>query len=395
MRDVPLYAAIAALLLFVALPAAHTTSAASKLSSEVIKDGAKNSGCDYDPYQRLQQMGVIGGGVNVAPQNGQGGLDVALACRLTKFLKWGQDQGCAPRITSGFRTYAQQQAIVNRGASKAGPGGSCHNFGLAIDLSSRCVEKMHQAAPQFQLVSRFPGYPNPGHFQCLEHKAGAGRSSGCRQACNGGIPINPNMDALANTTNAGPPSSGLSDTLRNALYGQQQPPPPPPPMQQQSLPSSQQPTSYFPIPTLPLPGATTSTSSDYYSAYYPTDTGPSIADQLLQLAYGTTSYGTQTTNATSIPLVLGEDDTKNLQGTHATTGTQQTVNGTLTYQAPQTFTAGNADYTGQNGSMQASQTGFLAVLAQLKETLVRLLDVLRPFGIRQAIQGDEPIEHSE
>lgn len=58
--------------------------------------------------------------------------------------------GITLRIVQGLRTFAQQQAIYNQGrttpgaiVTKARPGQSYHNYGLAIDVVPVKAEKLH------------------------------------------------------------------------------------------------------------------------------------------------------------------------------------------------------------------------------------------------------------
>jgi len=61
--------------------------------------------------------------------------------KVREFIYKAEKEGMALRITSGFRTFQQQQAIYNQGRTTPGkvitnarPGYSYHNYGLAIDV---------------------------------------------------------------------------------------------------------------------------------------------------------------------------------------------------------------------------------------------------------------------
>lgn len=412
----PLAALVVCTLLFFSSFQTSFAQAKSRPAAEVVKEGAKNSGCDYDPYQKLYDLKVVASGANVSP-NGQGkpgkGIDVSLACRLSKFLEWAKEQGCAPMIISGYRTGAEQQALVNAGKTKAGPGASCHNHGLAIDLQSRCSEKLNKAASQFQLASRVRGYPNPNHYQCLEHAGGGGRNSGCPGPCNGGIVISPDMNALANTGNYSP-SSNLSNIFRQALGLNQQPQQqqPPPPIQQQPLPQAQQPSQYFPTSQTPTNTGTPTTgtqspvnalspeSQKYLGITGPSGYTPSIADQLLELAYGTTSQTPPQNIGTTVPVYLNPNDvgTVGVQNPTLVSTSSQTTQGPPigTLQPSQTFTSSDLNFAPPLQLTYAPpQTGVFVVLDTIKSILLRILEVLRPMGIRDALREDVHSDHIE
>lgn len=57
--------------------------------------------------------------------------------KARELLKLASGQGIAARVTSGTRTYAEQDALFDKhdGTTKARGGYSNHNFGLAFDLT--------------------------------------------------------------------------------------------------------------------------------------------------------------------------------------------------------------------------------------------------------------------
>lgn len=59
-------------------------------------------------------------------------------CDLKKwwfaFQKQAAQQGIPLRVHSGYRTHEQQQVLFERKVTKAKPGQSPHNFGLAVDI---------------------------------------------------------------------------------------------------------------------------------------------------------------------------------------------------------------------------------------------------------------------
>lgn len=225
-------------------------------------------------------------------------------------------------------------------------------------------------------------------------------------------PVNTQGCVTGAVVSSAAPSSGLSNMFRNALYGPQQPllaqpvlppqqalPSQPNLPQQPVLPSSQV-SQYFSPNQSSASGSGTipgKTSVDYYADLNPPSSQPSIADQLLMLAYGTTSYSQPVTHATTIPLFLGKEDTVSIQIVPTSTANvQQGVSDIFSYQVPQTFTSGGTGNSVPATFVQPSYTlRFVAVLGQLKDALARLLDILRPFGIRQSLQEETDGGHAE
>lgn len=381
------------------------------VSEETAK--AMQGGCGYDPYEKLK--GFISGG-NIVPKwvNGkpEAGIDPALACRLSKMLEAMKGR-CNAKIISGHRSANQQESMCGSGRSGcAAPGRSCHQYGLAVDLSTDCNKLLRQVAPQFQL-----GFPYYGiHVQCAEHKT-AGRSS-CSGPCNGGIEINPDANALANAGSYSP-SSGISNMFRQALGLPEQPQqPPPPPTPQQALPQSQQPTQYFPSssgsaqPTSGSSGTSGSTgqspvsalsptSQQYLGVTQPTPYQPSISEQLLQMAYGTTTQNIPQNTGTTVPLFLNPNDIGTVQiqnptPIQSTTSRAAQSPSIATLQPSQTFTSSDLNYAPRvQQTYTPPQSGVFAVLENLKTILLRMLEILRPMGISNAIQGGHVNEFAE
>lgn len=388
----------ASFFLFSHAPFVH---AASKTSAEVINDGAKNSGCDYDPYQKLISMGIVRSGVQIEPKNRQGGIDVSLACRLTKLF---EAAGKCAQITSGYRSPELQKSMCGAGRVGCAPaGGSCHQYGLAVDISGPCLEKMAQLAPKFQLV-RINIPKDPYHFQCAEHphpgRSPQGeRGAGCSTPCNGGI-------AITGVGPGNPPSSPFTNALRDALGLDKQPTPQQAaPTPQQALPQQQQPTQYFPssgtgqqTPTSGTSGqspvSALSPASQQYLGVTQSDTQPqvSIADQLLQMAYGTTSTQQPQNTGTTVPVHLTSNDIGTVQSNPTpvmqvgTQPTQKVPVGSL--QPGQTFTSPDLGYAPSVPQTYPTEpTGVFRVLETMKSVLLRMLEILRPMGIRNALEG--------
>lgn len=177
---------------------------------------------------------------NDAGQQDIAGLNAEFACRLARFLKASESAGYNFRISSGFRSSAQQAALYRAKPNLAAPpGGSNHERGLAADLtfngrSGGCPSFApclwaHQNAAQSGL--RFPmagpnGVPiapgkkyEPWH---IEPGGSVGGASTCGDLSSGPA-IDPGVSAPL----------GVGDSLRNAVStpptGAAQPTPAPTP----------------------------------------------------------------------------------------------------------------------------------------------------------------------
>lgn len=371
----------------------------STATAEAIKGG-----CDYDPFQALRPY--ISGG-NVIPTNVNGalanGIDSALACRLSKFLKYANESVCATKIISGYRSKAHQQAICGAGRSGcAPPGTSCHQPGRAVDLSSDCGGRLRAISRQFNLHFPYRGI----HVQCIEHRT-AGISS-CNRPCDGGLSTT-GVDTSTAPPPPSSPSQGISSNLRNAL-GMSQQPPPPSPMPSQPLASS--PTNYFPqnptnpttpttptIPTTPTTpptptttGTTSTSTGDGFDDMYYVPYEPSIADKLLELAYGT-EKGTEE-GVTTTRVIADGTDVAVLAGQHSSTTNASTTDGTsiVALEPPNTFISSDLAY--YNAAPTSDATGFARALINLEAMIRAILEVLKPMGISAAIANDST-EHVE
>lgn len=202
------------------------------------------------------------------------------------------------------------------------------------------------------------------------------------------------------------PSSPFTDTLRRALGldapKTQQPAPSVP---QQTLPQAQQPTQYFPSAgTAPTSGtdnspiSALSTSSQKYLGI--TSTGnqsqTSIADQLIQMAYGTSTQAAPQNTGTTVPLYLNPNDVGVVQiqsQSVSTTSYASQEAGSL--HPSQTFTSHDLNSAPRIDTTNAPLSNTFAFLETLKGILLRVLEILRPMGVRGAFQSDEHLEASE
>lgn len=251
---------------------------------------------------------------------------MGLACRLTKFFKAVEEKGCSVKIISGYRsagTQARTCASIcgnpNGCSGSCGrPGTSCHQYGLAVDVSGPCIGWMRMAAPQFRLVFPYKGQ----HIQCAEHNV-AYCGHGKWKACDGSLPINPDLSGLPapsdvssdyfsappggnpNITDDGvkapmsqsSPLAPLTNALRNILNPQQQQQTP-----KATTTAEQTPPSLGIVNSTPFPAGTCATqyrclqSAIYYRA------GTCVDSVYQQCAYGcadTVRCATATSTATT------------------------------------------------------------------------------------------------
>lgn len=73
------------------------------------------------------------------PKNilGSGRLHPALTQKVERFIEKAEAQGLNLRVVEGFRNSAKQAEAYANGISKAKPGFSFHNYGLAVDVVFR------------------------------------------------------------------------------------------------------------------------------------------------------------------------------------------------------------------------------------------------------------------
>jgi hypothetical protein len=196
--------------------------------------------CSFNPYQALQSY--AGSGVILAPQVGgagssqlQSGVNPVLACRLAQFLQYAQTQGYAFKISSGYRS-AQQQAntcmsicgntVCRTSQGDVGdcatPGNSCHQYGLAVDISgsTAAMNWAHTflgfgspgaGAQQYKIF--FPLRSDSVHVQCIENTTAACTPS--TTPCDGSVGITPDLN-YTGPMQVQNPTSGFTNALRPA-----------------------------------------------------------------------------------------------------------------------------------------------------------------------------------
>lgn len=403
-------------------------------------------GCDTDPYDALRPYIRSAGVTPVKDGNTlRDGIDPSLACRLSKLFREASQRGCQVSITSAYRSEDTQRRLCGAGRSGCAPAGrSCHQYGLAVDVSSKCAGWLRKIAPEFQLV--FPYYGE--HIQCREHPVAA--CSPTTPPCNGGVRVQPDPSRIpppsevpdtyfvappgGNPTvrdelpSVGAPSSGITDAVRNFFNPPPAMPPPQPPPSQTQPPQPAPPLDS--VNTTPYPPGTCSPqfycreSSVYYRASTCIDQinqvcpggcsngvciASSTSSSLLNAAFGATSSSqgnlpnTAATSAlsafeqislllsaqsggvaatvTPITLTTAVQDAARIQsGTPQAVGLQP-VQGSLPLGSQQTFTSGDL-----RANTFAPQNTQLSTLETMRQTLLQILAYLRPFG-RPAPEG--------
>lgn len=361
-------------------------------------------GCGESPYAFLLTKYKPGAQSSKEGQAGITKLNSDFACRLSKFIK-KYPSVC---IISAYRSVATQTVLWNQALQKYGsasaarkwvapPGSSMHNKGLAADLCNVPGGARGDAA-SFGLTFRM-GH-EPWHIEPN------GSVSGTQ----------PDGGAPANTS----PTSGLGDSLRQAMGLDQPQPQAQPAIPPQPAQAVQQPTQYFQpqqaapqqagqpgltgTPTSGSPGNTVTpigSSVPISSSPLSTDEGvqfedtkPSIGDQLMALAYGTSSLMSSTEIATSVPIFVSEKDSAGLKSSGKSGTTTSSTSSSLgekdTLHPTQTFVSGDLSYRGGNG---VAQNDILVFLRDMRARLLAALEILRPFSLRTI--SVEPDEFSE
>lgn len=356
-------------------------------------------------------------------------LDSKFAVCAYKALQAYEQQVGSFTISSAFRSKEQQVCVcIPYGGPKAGKCGSAgetgsdgyalscqghwHQCGLAIDVNpgDGNYDKLH-AFVQGKGVS-FPIAGDAPHMM----PAGGDCSGGAKGGMVG-----------SGTGSAQTPTSGLSDMLRQYLGGGQQPTNTAAPMTN-SIPASSQPfSSAIPASTgaSTNPGVTTGTGATTNTGSYttavpsslnnaygstpapvsdslsngPTTNSTSTFDLLAALAGGTP---TATQVATGTPLALNSNLNQvgtalNVNGSVQTVTLMQNTVGNVVALSPgaqQTFTSQDLQYSQGTAYVPPQNTTLQQrVLDNLKQALLKLLDVLRPFSyVRPAVAPIDAVE---
>lgn len=341
------------------------------------------------------------------------GLNPEFACRLANFLKASEQQSPPHniKITSGYRSEQRQAEVSRNGTNPMACGyetrvyTNCpHVNGRAADLrfngagviklplcrTNEACKWAHENAGRFGLI--FPLMPGvskslvePWHIELNRSVATVQGSTQC-----GSVHAGPNAapSALFNpTANPSPFSSGLHN-----LFGTQPPLPPQPMLPQQPF-AQQQPifNAFQPQqPQLPplqpivlIPGTTSTT----------TGSTSSIADQLLQLAFGTSSAPSSGSIGTSAPIIITGASAGTIASTQqpSSGSTHQSTSSGRLPVGQQTFVSSNL---GAPTPTPTYNSRLFQILSTLKTALTMLLDYLRPFNAGYQLRNiDHPEAH--
>lgn len=342
-------------------------------------------GCELNPYPILESR-YKSSNVHITPRgdgdnlNLTGGINPSLACRLVKFFEYAEkNHGCRNiKIISAYRSAQQQENLCGDGGTGCAPAGkSCHQYGLAIDISSSCTEWMRSflgkknpnsaGAQQFQLHFPYSG----DHIQCIEN-IGASCNPNTR-GCDGKAGITPELGVVRRP----PPTTAFSNAVRQWLAPQQSQP-------QQvvtATPSQPASASQNPLTAFQEPQTIGGVSGQLTMTPAATNTN-SVADRLEALAFPTTTQTGST--ATTVPLVISGAQAVQLSaGQQAPTTPTYTGSGAVS-PSQSTFISGDLSW---QGAPQVPQTltGFQATLANVRAILERILAFLTPFNTRNAV----------
>ncbi len=206
-------------------------------------------------------------------------------------------------------------------------------------------------------------------------------------------PVNTQGCVTGATYTPGPtspaPTSGVADYFRQS-FGMQptlapQPTLPPQPYtQQQPLLNSFSQTAQPQIQPSGVSGQITTTNTNTnQNTNTSSSSATSVADQLLQLAFGTSSAPGSGTNATSVPIVITSANSGSIASTQQTgvTNPQLQNTGSLQPVGQQTFVS-NDLRTQQPIAAQTYNSRLQETLGTLKTALTMLLKYLTPFGAR-------------
>lgn len=352
-------------------------------------------GCANSPYDDLLKKYRPGAQSSKEGQAGITQLNSDFACRLSKLLA----EFPSVCINSAYRSKETQTVLWNQALAKYGsasaarkwvapPGSSMHNKGLAADLCNS-TPAVRTAAGKHGLTFRM-GH-EPWHVEPNGAVGGVTPEGG--------------------KTPPGPLST-VTGAVRDALgFGNQQPPPPPPQQMppSQQLPPSAQPTQYFapssggmgqtsqggsgggivPVPISPGSASGAPTYTDIYAGVYE----PTIGDRLLDLAYGKGGTSQSPSTSTATTTIYVSQDAAGIQGSQTSTTSNTAPGSNVAIHPSQTFVS--PDLGGSN-SVPPSATGITALLDMLRTMLIQILDILRPFGLRNYAntsgEYSEPIE---
>lgn len=225
---------------------------------------------------------------------------------------------------------------------------------------------------QFQLHFPYSG----DHIQCVEN-AGASCNPNTR-GCDGKIGITPDLNFIPRPS----PTSAFANAIRQALGM---------PTQQTQPVTSQPMIPSQPLSSSPLDSFNPSTSTTGASSQIDTTGGmthaTSVADLLEELAFGPKTP-TSTVTGMSVPLVVSGSQAVGVVSTQPVEGQQNLPSG-VSGISSQTFISGDLSWQGDTVQTTEPLSGWKAIIATIRATLNRMMQLLTPFGAREQIYMDE------
>ena len=321
-------------------------------------------------------------------------LNAEFAQRLARLMK--ETPGGVPKITGQEGAYRRPEAQIaaqRSGASQVGPCASYHQYGLAVDFNSSNTQTQRWLREN---ASRFG----------LSPVTNANPTTGCtpRGFCDyghiqisGQLPPREQCGLCANTQGynypPSPPSGGaplgFGNQFRSAFGMQPTLPPQPtlptqPYTQQQPLLNAFNQTPQSQVQPSGVSGQITTTNTNTntnQNTNTSSSSATSVADQLLQLAFGTSSAPGSGTNATSVPIVITGANSGSIASTQQTGMTNPELQNTGSLQpvGQQTFVS-NDLRTQQPIATQTYNSRLQETLGTLRTALTLLLQYLKPFG---------------
>jgi len=332
------------------------------------------------------------------------GMGNVFACNLAKFIDAAQKQNITIRIWSGARKFISGSTNCQRLNCQP----STHEKGCAADISfngdginrpkdpNKCTNETiicrnnpgcvwaHDNAVkmglQFRLMpqSGFGDCPEPWHIEL----AGArGSDAPADQRC-------PDVAGAATpggiqdpSPGASSPMSSIGNAMRNFFS------PPPPPIATTAISPTMNPTQYFtPAATSqPSPSGTITISDN------PPEAPKAVSELITAIASGdTTAKATTTATGTPIALIDALGNTAGLHpgATPTSTATRTIAVASLT--PNDTFVSQDLSKTPVQNVLRGNST--FVILEALRQTLIRLLAIIKPFG---GVRNSRPVITSE
>ncbi|OGG57679.1 hypothetical protein A2765_06085 [Candidatus Kaiserbacteria bacterium RIFCSPHIGHO2_01_FULL_56_24] len=292
-------------------------------------------------------------------------------------------------VKEGSRTVDKQNAYVNRGALACKLGARCeHPQGIAIDVNTTSQQNysfLHTAACAYGLVF-YLGFDDEYHFVPAANRVGKRDRVRCPAESAQINCADPNFHPQNLIPSYAPsPTAAFTQSIRQALgLSTPQPTASQPAILSQPLSTAQSPIAAF----QPAPAGTNGVSSQLGTSDVALAASSSVADQLEQLAFGTSS-NPSSENATSVPLIVSGANAAQLNGNQEQTAVSTSSYIGVSSPSQTTFISGDLNWQTDSPPSQPL-TGLEAVLVNLKGILLSILQHLVPFGGRNAY--DDAIE---